>query len=301
VLARVFPELSTIVDNLAARSILLMLDKYPTAKRIADARLASLEQIPYLRDCKAAAIHQAAKQSVGSLHGELAESLVRESVERVNQCLIAEKKLEAMLVQAYQALPPSGHLQVDTILGIGDATAAVLVSKIISIDRFPTPENLVGYFGIFPEENTSGFDRRGQPVKPGTMHMSAKGSDIVRRYLWNAAKSAIQSNPAVRSLYKRLVANGKRGDVALGHCMRKLLHLVFAVWSTNTPFDPRHHNWEPAPPVENESSAQAESSPPDDATQSVPNKRPSRKKKRPRATNGMCSQFEKWSPRPTPT
>jgi transposase len=267
VLARVFPELSTIVDNVAANSILTMLEKYPTAKRIAAARLESLQGIQYLREEKAAAIHQAAKQSVGSLHGELAESLVRESVERVNQCLKSQKKLEAILVQAYQALLPSGHLQVASILGIGDVTAAVLVSKIISIDRFATPENLVGYFGIFPEENTSGFDRRGQPVKPGTMQMSAKGSDIVRRYLFNAAKSAIRCNPAVRSLYQRLVGNGKRGDVALGHCMRKLLHLVFAVWSTNTPFNPRHYNWEPEPPAENETSGQSQSSPPSPAVQ----------------------------------
>src|SRR5208337_2489030 len=38
---------------------------------------------------------------------------------------------------------------------------------------------------------------------------------------------------------------GKRGDVALGHCMRKLLHLVFAVWKTNRPFDETHFAWEP--------------------------------------------------------
>src|SRR4029077_14785028 len=60
----------------------------------------------------------------------------------------------------------------------------------------------------------------------------------VRRCLWNAAKSAIVHNPVIRSLYARQRAAGKRGDVALGHCMRKLLHLVFAVWKTDQPFAP---------------------------------------------------------------
>ncbi len=87
-------------------------------------------------------------------------------------------------------------------------TAAVLVAKIISLDRFATAEKLVGYFGIFPEENTSGVDRCGNPVPPGTMCMSAKVADLVRRYLWNAAKSAIQCNAAVRELYARLRARG---------------------------------------------------------------------------------------------
>jgi len=131
-----------------------------------------------------------------------------------------------------------------SISGIGAATAAVLTAKIISIDRFETPEDLVGYFGIFPQEASSGVDPQGQPLPQATMHMSHKGNDLVRAYLYNAAFSAIQHNPAVRALYRRLRAKGKRGDVAMGHCMRKLLHLVFAVWKTNKPFDPHHYPWE---------------------------------------------------------
>jgi hypothetical protein len=72
------------------------------------------------------------------------------------------------------------------------------------------------------------------------MHMSRKGNDLVRSYLWNAARAAIVHNPAIGALYRRLKAKGKRGDVALGQCMRKLLHLVYAVWKTNRPFDEKH-------------------------------------------------------------
>src|SRR5208337_3486262 len=71
-----------------------------------------------------------------------------------------------------------------------------------------------------------------------------KGNDLVRFYLWNAARTAIQHNPAIRALYRRLRAKGKRGDVAFGHCMRKLLHLVYAVWKTDRPFDKEHFPWE---------------------------------------------------------
>jgi transposase len=262
-LARVFPELATIARDLSAVSILQLLEKYPTPQRMAAARLESLKKIPYLRYPKATAIYEAAKHSVGTLQGEMAALLVQHSVEQIQHCVQAEEQTEQLLLKAYKALPRSGHLQVATILGIGDVTAAVLVAKIISIDRFATPEDLVGYFGIFPEENTSGFDRHGQPVEKGSMQMSAKGSDVVRRYLWNAANSAIQSNPAVRSLYNRLRAKGKRGDVALGHCMRKLLHLVFAVWSTDTPFSETHYPWEPSHAEDAEPVVTAEAGVPD--------------------------------------
>jgi hypothetical protein len=137
---------------------------------------------------------------------------------------------------------------VETIHGMGSITAAVLVAKIISIDRFETKGRLVSYFGAFPEANNSGTDKYGNPVAAGSMEMSRQGCDLVRRYLWMAAMSAVRCNPAVKALYARLRARGKRGDVALGHCMRKLLHLVFAVWKTDKPFDPNHDPWDKAAP-----------------------------------------------------
>jgi hypothetical protein len=103
---------------------------------------------------------------------------------------------------------------------------------------------VVGYFGIFPEEDSSGVDKYGNPLPSGTRRMSRKGNDLVRHYLWNAARTAIRHNPAIRALYRRLKAKGTRGDVAIGHCMRKLLHLVFAVWKSNRPFDDKHFPWE---------------------------------------------------------
>jgi transposase len=236
-LARVFPELVTVVSDVTAAWVLTLLRQYPTPQRIAAARLEKLRKIPYIKTAKAQEVQAAAKCTIGSLSGEIAESLVIEFVDHLQQCVAAQKKLKKLLIQAYYALPRSGHVQVMSIPGIGIETAAVLVAKMIAIDRFETPEKLVGYFGIFPEENTSGVDRNGKPIKPGTMQMSAKGADLVRGYLWNAAKSAIECNPAVRDLYARLEANGTRGDVALGHCMRKLLHQVFGVWASDKPFD----------------------------------------------------------------
>jgi hypothetical protein len=118
-----------------------------------------------------------------------------------------------------------------------------LVAKIVDIKRFATADHLVNYFGIFPEENSSGVDKQGNPLPSGAMHMSQKGNDLVRGYLWNAARVAIRHNPAIKALYHRLKSRGKRGDVALGHCMRKLLHLVFAVWKTDRPFNGEHFPW----------------------------------------------------------
>ena len=56
--------------------------------------------------------------------------------------------------------------------------------------------------------------------------------------------SAIRYNPAVRRLFARLVArNPKQKAGAIGHALRKLLHLAFAVWKTDKPFNPDHYAW----------------------------------------------------------
>ena len=245
-LARTFPELAALAGDITAGWVLRLLATYPTAERIAAAHLSSLEEVPHLAGDKARAVHEAARQSVASLRGPVAEALVRNLVDQVIRCHEARRDLERLLTAAWDDLPASPHVHVLTIPGIGRATAAVLVAKIADIERFARPEGLVNYFGIFPQEESSGTDKRGQPRPTGAMPMSHKGNDLVRAYLWNAARSAIRHNPAVRALYRRLRARGRRGDVAIGHCMRKLLHLVYAVWKTDRPFDPRHYPWEPA-------------------------------------------------------
>src|SRR5262249_10805308 len=60
-LARAFPELATLTEDIAARWVLCLLDKYPSAERIAQARLQSLEKIPYLSQELAQQVHLAAQ------------------------------------------------------------------------------------------------------------------------------------------------------------------------------------------------------------------------------------------------
>jgi hypothetical protein len=222
--------------SISAVWVLNLLAKYPTPQKIARAQLRSLEAVPYIPEGMAAKMQEAARNSVGSLQGDVAEALVQGLVTQLQQGQAAEKTLEKLLEKTFKALPEGGHRQVLTIPGIGIATAAVLVAKIVSIDRFTTVEQLISYFGVFPEENTSGVDKRGNPILPGTMRMSPKGNDLVRRYLYMAAMASVRHNPAVRAVYARQRARGKRGDVAMGHCMRKLLQQVFAVLVTNRPY-----------------------------------------------------------------
>jgi hypothetical protein len=233
-----------LIKDISAGWILALLEHYPTAAKLARARTSALEKIPYLPHEHIPALLASARTSVGSLTGPAAEELVRDLVRQVKDARVRQKSLEKMLVSSYRRLP-ANHL--DSIIGFGPVTAAILTAKMIDAHRFACPGKLVGLFGIFPVEASSGIDREGKSRLPVRMVMCKRGNDLVRRYLWMAALSACRTNPAVKPLYQRVRAkHPQQPSIAIGHVMRKLLHLALAVWKTGKPFDPHHYSWDRA-------------------------------------------------------
>jgi transposase len=259
-LALTFPELALVTKDLAAGWVLELVHRYPTAPSLAAATPADLEAIPYLPHQHLDTLLSHARASVASLTNDTTAELVRDHVRQLRDNAARQKRLENLLVGSYRALPTPNHL--DTIPGLGDVTAAILTAFIADIERFDSPAKLVAYFGVLPIEASSGVERDGTPRGPRRYVMSRRGNDLVRRYLWMAALSAIRFNPAVRALYARVVAKHPASKaVAVGHAMRKLLHLAFAVWKAGKPFDPQHYPWatpahvEQASDVRNQESA----------------------------------------------
>lgn len=242
-LALTFPELALVTKDIAVGWVLELVHRYPTAPLLATANEQDLANVPYLPHGQIAVLLEHARTSIGSLSGPIAEELVRDQVRQLREVRARQKRLENLLVSAYHALPERNYL--DTIPGIGAVTAAVLTAFILDIKRFHTKGKLVAYFGVLPIEVASGVDRDGQPRGPKRYVMSRRGNDLVRRYLWMAALSAAQHNPAVRPLYARVVAkHPSKKAIAVGHGMRKLLHLAFAVWQSGKPFAPEHYPWD---------------------------------------------------------
>jgi transposase len=242
-LALSFPELALLIKDISQGWVLELTYRYPTAELLATATSHDLPTIPYLPDKHIDPLLEHARTSIASLSGPAVEELVRDQIRQLRDCTARQKRLETQLVLAYRALGKPNHL--DTIPGIGEVTAAVLTAFLLDIERFESPNKLVAYFGVLPIEMSSGVGPDGKARASRRYVMSKRGNDLVRRYLWMAALSAVQCNPAVRALYHRVVA--KHPDhkaIAIGHAMRKLLHLVFALWKSDKPFDPEHFAWE---------------------------------------------------------
>jgi transposase len=242
-LALTFPELALLTKDIAAGWVLELCHRYPTARHLAQADADQLGQIPYLPHKRIDALLEHARTSIASLHDDAVAELVRDQVRQLRDSRARQLRLEKALADAYHDLPAPNHL--DSIPGIGAVTAGVLTAFILDIERFETPKKLVAYFGAMPIEVGSGVDRDGNARPSKRYVMCRRGNDLVRRYLWMAALSAVRFNPAVRPLYARVVAkHPERKAIAIGHAMRKLLHLVFAIWKTKKAFDKNMYLWD---------------------------------------------------------
>ncbi len=177
--------------------------------------------------------------------GDVAEALVRDLVTQVRHCQKAERDLRTVvdrrLCRPARLAPRPGRHHPRHRRGHRRRPGRQDRGHRPLRDARPASSAISA---SFPRRTAPASTSRATPCPRARCTCRRKGNDLVRAYLWNAARTAIRHNPAVRALYRRLRAKGKRGDVAIGHCMRKLLHLVFAVWKTDRPFDAKHFPWE---------------------------------------------------------
>jgi transposase len=119
-----------------------------------------------------------------------------------------------------------------SIPGIGLVSAATLVAVIGNADRFSSPEKLVAYVGLDPRVHLSGTSVHGKGF------ISKRGNARLRHALFNAAFIARQHDPGLKRFFEKKLTEGKHYFSALCAVERKLIHIIWAVWTRKTPFVP---------------------------------------------------------------
>lgn len=118
-----------------------------------------------------------------------------------------------------------------TVKGIGEKTANVILAKTNGITKFQSHKQLAKFAGIAPTEKSSGTSVRGR------RGINRSGNAALRKALYCATWSALRGNKACKALFDRLRAKGKPVKVALIAVANLLLRQIFAVVTTQKPFD----------------------------------------------------------------
>lgn len=116
-----------------------------------------------------------------------------------------------------------------SIVGIGPQSSALLACLLTRIP-FASAQALVAYSGLDPRANDSGRSR-------GRRRLSKRGDPALRHLMYLAAMSASHTK-TFKAIYQALRARGLKTTEALVVLARKLLHIAFAVWRAQQPFDP---------------------------------------------------------------
>jgi transposase len=209
--------------------VLKLLKTYPTAAKLAKARVLSVSKIPYVSMGRAKELITVAKTSVASASDPITEQLISATV---NQIVQLKKTIKAQTtIMANECAIPEVEL-LKTFTGIGDYSAIGLMLEIQTIERFSTAKNLASFFGIHPVYKISGDGAAG-------FRMSKKGRKEPRIIFFMVAMSAITSNSLIRDIYQQHVADGMQKMAAIGLCMHKILRIVYGMLKNKTPFNPK--------------------------------------------------------------
>lgn len=141
------------------------------------------------------------------------------------------KKIENQLKQFDQ---PTQRL-LETIPGVGPITAASFISEITDINKFKHPQYLTAYIGIDPRVHQSGTSIKGKG------YITKRGNKILRTILFNAASVAVLHPNMFQRFFQKKRSEGKPYRVALVATMRKMAHIIHAVWTNNTPYRDDYH------------------------------------------------------------
>lgn len=149
----------------------------------------------------------------------------------VNQIIFLENQaheLEVKIKDIYSKI--DNHLQ--SIPGIGEVTAPIILAEIGDINNFSTPSKLTAFAGIDPSENQSG-NKKSTDEKT-----SKRGSPYLRHAIYLAAMVASNNDPIMHDYYIKKRAEGKHHYVALAGVERKLLGIIFHVLKENRDYRP---------------------------------------------------------------
>ena len=159
------------------------------------------------------------------------------------QTLLAtlEREIQAAREKIRQHIDGNPRLKqrrdlLETIPGVGAATAAWLLTLLSEHYGFDNAKQAVAHAGLAPKVRESGQWK-------GKTRLSKTGDPLARKALYMPALVAMRFNPAIQAFCQRLKANGKNGKAVVCAAMRKLLHIAFAILKSGKPFDP---NYKPA-------------------------------------------------------
>jgi len=224
-----FPELKPFFNNKISATLLYILKKYKNASHIAlmkdydSIRKLSHGKFTYASFSK---LKLLAKETVG-YHDDNSDLLISTYVSIYNDFTNKIDPIDKQISIIIKELNP----RMLSIPGMGEISAATILSEYGDISNFSSPNKMLAYAGLEPSIIQSGtLESNGKMVKHGSGHL--------RYSIMNTAMIILRYSPTFYDYYQKKRSEGKCHRVALSHVCKKLIRVIYTLEKNNNDFDP---------------------------------------------------------------
>ena len=144
------------------------------------------------------------------------------------QIKLIEKQIEE-IIQMDEELNQQAKL-IKTVPGVGKVLSWTMLAKTEGFKTIVEPRKMACYSGVVPFDNQSGTSIRGKN------RVSSLADKNIKSILHLAAMSAIRLKNDLGAYYQRKIAQGKNKMSVINAVRNKIIHRIFAVIKSQTPY-----------------------------------------------------------------
>ena len=230
---QLFPELNSFFkNNLDIKTAHELLKLYQSPDDISKVNLTELSNLLIKSSrgkydkSRAIELKTLASNSVGINNNALSIQ-IKMTIELIE---LLESQIKDIEKQVSDFIKKSDNV-ITSIPGIGDMTAAIIISEIGDINRFDNPGQVLAFAGLDPSVKQSGT------FNASSTRMSKRGSSLLRYALILAANNVQLNTKTFNTYYNTKRLQGKLHYNALGHCAGKLVRNIFYMLKRNVKFN----------------------------------------------------------------
>lgn len=147
-------------------------------------------------------------------------------IELINvQISEVDKKIEEFSVQ--------NNSPILTIPGISHFSGISILAELGDLRNYSKASQVIKFAGVSPSKyKSSQYEAQHTAI-------TKKGSRYLRKTLYQVILPVIRYNPVFNAFYRHKLSQGKGHRCAQGHCVRKLLRIIYHLVTTDQSFDPK--------------------------------------------------------------
>ena len=106
------------------------------------------------------------------------------------------------------------------------------IRELGDIGNYSKPSRIIKFAGVAP------YHYESSQYNAQHTAITKKGSKYLRKTLYQVILPVINNNPVFKKYYLLKISQGKGHRCAQGHCIRKLLRVIYHLLETGQSFDP---------------------------------------------------------------